>query len=277
MLHVLSYQIADSIDIKAYRTAFKEGLYHYDADELFYRGGDGERSRGRDGEGEGGTGETFVYVFKYGVVCFCNFTDDEVKEFLDRIVPYSKNLFELKLSEEFEVETNARENKFGYNKIEIVKPDIEVLRLIMLNVSQSVALDYYSEQTNLLLEETNYHTLSLERRGRLDISGTNLKKYIGKTLNLKNRIAENLYIFDSPPETWEDEDLNRMDLGLKRTFDLQERFRDIREGLEIIKENLELFKDLLQYRNSTFLEWIVIILVALEVLNLLIDKIFKLM
>lgn len=275
MLHVLSYQIADSIDIKAYRTAFKEGLYHYDADELFYRGGDGERSRGRDGEGEGGTGETFVYVFKYGVVCFCNFTDDEVKEFLDRIVPYSKNLFELKLSEEFEVETNARENKFGYNKIEIVKPDIEVLRLIMLNVSQSVALDYYSEQTNLLLEETNYHTLSLERRGRLDISGTNLKKYIGKTLNLKNRIAENLYIFDSPPETWEDEDLNRMDLGLKRTFDLQERFRDIREGLEIIKENLELFKDLLQYRNSTFLEWIVIILVALEVLNLLIDKIFR--
>jgi required for meiotic nuclear division protein 1 len=261
MLHVLSYQIADNIDTKAFRTAFKEGLYHYDADELFYKTGE----------------ETFVYVFKYGVVCFLNYTDAEVVEYLKKIAFYCKGLFELKLSEEFEVEANARENKFGYNKIEIVNADIEVLRLIMLNVSQSVALDYYSEQTNLLLEETNYHTLSLERKGRLDISGTSLKKYIGKTLNLKNRIAENLYIFDSPPETWEDEDLNRIDLGLKRTFDLQERFRDIREGLEIIKENLELFKDLLQYRNSTFLEWIIIILVFLEVLNLLIDKFFKLM
>jgi uncharacterized Rmd1/YagE family protein len=69
--------------------------------------------------------------------------------------------------------------------------------------------------------------------------------------------------------------LNRIDQGLKRTFDLQERYRDVREGLEIIKENLELFKDLLQYRNSTFLEWIIIILVFLEVLNLLLDKIFK--
>jgi uncharacterized Rmd1/YagE family protein len=259
MLHVLSYQIADSIDIKAFRTAFKDDIYHYDADELFYKTGE----------------EAFVYVFKYGVVCFLNYAEGEIGTFLKKIAPYCKNVFELKLSEEFEVETNARENKFGYNKIEIVKPDIEVLRLIMLNVSQSVALDYYSEQTNLLLEETNYHTLSLERKGRLDISGTNLKKYIGKTLNLKNRIAENLYIFDSPPETWEDEDLNRIDLGLKRTFDLQERFRDIREGLEIIRENLELFKDLLQYRNSTFLEWIIIILVFLEVLNLLIDKFFK--
>jgi uncharacterized Rmd1/YagE family protein len=179
------------------------------------------------------------------------------------------------LSEEFEVETNARENKFGYNKIEIVSPDVEVLRLIMLNVSQSVSLDYYSEQTNSLIEETNSHTQSLERRGRLAISGQSLKMYIGKTLNLKNRISENLYIFDSPPETWEDENLNKIDLGLKRTFDLQERYRDIREGLEIVKENLELFKDLLQYRNSTFLEWIIIVLVFLEVLNLLIDKIFK--
>jgi uncharacterized Rmd1/YagE family protein len=259
MLQVLSYQIADSIDIKAFRTAFKEGIYHYDADELFYKTAD----------------ESFVYVFKYGVVCFLNYSETEIQAFLQKIAGFCKNAFEVHLSEEFEVETNARENKFGYNKIEIVKPDIEVLRLIMLNVSQSVALDYYSEQTNLLLEETNSHTQSLERRGRLDISGINLKKYIGKTLNLKNRIAENLYIFDSPPETWEDEDLNKIDLGLKRTFDLQERFRDIREGLEIIRENLELFKDLLQYRNSTFLEWIIIILVFLEVLNLLVDKFFK--
>jgi len=87
-----------------------------------------------------------------------------------------------------------------------------------------------------------------------------------------------IIIFRCRPDTaeaWEDENLNKIDLGLKRTFDLQERFRDIREGLEIIKENLELFKDLLQYRNSTLLEWIVIILVFLEVLDLLIDKIFK--
>ena len=259
MLHVVSYQIADSIDVKGFRSSYKEGIYHYDADELFYK-----------------TGElSFVYVFKYGVVCFLNYSEAERDVFLQRIASFCKNVFELKLSEEFEVETDARENRFGYNKIEIVAPDIEVLRLIMLNVSQSVSLDYYSEQTNSLIEETNSHTQSLERRGRLAISGQSLKRYIGKTLNLKNRISENLYIFDSPPETWEDENLNKIDLGLKRTFDLQDRYRDIREGLEIVKENLELFKDLLQYRNSTFLEWIIIVLVFLEVLNLLIDKIFK--
>ena len=259
MPQVVSYQIADSIDVRALRAAYKEGIHHYDADELFYKMDEG----------------CFVYVFKYGVVCFMGYPEKEAADFLERIVPFCRNIFERRLSEEFDVETNAKENKFGYNKIEITIPDIEVLRLIMLNVSQSVALDFYSEQTNLLQEETNSHTLNLERRGRLNISGAALKKYIGKTLNLKNRIAENLYIFDSPPETWEDENLNRIDQGLKKTFDLQDRYRDIREGLEIVRENLELFKDLLQYRNSTFLEWIIIILVALEVINLVIDKLFK--
>jgi required for meiotic nuclear division protein 1 len=259
MLKVLSYQVADSIDIKSLRAVYKEDVYFFDASELLYKTGE----------------QAFIYVFKYGVVCFLNYEAGAIAAFLERIAPYGKNLFDPSLSEEFEVDVNAGVTRIGYNKIELVGADIQTLRLIMLNVSQSVALDYYSELTDRLLEETNAHTQILERKGKLGISGKDLKKFIGKTLNLKNRISENLYVFDSPPETWEDEQLNKIDQGLKATFDLRERFRDIREGLEIIKENLNLFKDLLQYRNSTFLEWIIIVLVFLEVLNLVLDKLLK--
>src|SRR5206468_10232885 len=112
----------------------------------------------------------------------------------------------------------------------------------------------------------------LENKGRLDISGKNLKQFIGRTLLLKNRIAENIYVFDSPPETWENETLSKLDNELKRTFDLQVRVRTIGEGLNIIRDNLELFRALLQYRNGNILEWIVIILILVEVLNLVVEK-----
>lgn len=171
------------------------------------------------------------------------------------------------------IEFLGKETLFGYNKIEITTSNPESFRLIMLNVSQSAALDYYYDVTRKLVLETNLQTQHLEKYGRLNISGRNLKKFIGRTLNLKSNISENLYIFDSPPETWEDEALNKIDIGLKKTFDLQLRFRNIQENLQIIKDNYELFKDIMQYRSSYILEIIVISLILMEVINVLIERI----
>jgi len=255
---VISYQVADAIDVKGFCSAFKAELYYADPAELFFRTGD----------------DRYVYVFKYGAVCFLNYDDAGIAEILQQIIPFCKNIFVNKLTDEFLVETGAKEFRVGFNKIEVPSANIDVMRLVMLNVTQSVALDYYEEQTSKLLTETNYYTQKLENRGKLGISVPKLKKYIGKTLLLRNRIAENIYVFDSPPETWENESLNKIDAGLKRTFDLQVRVRVIQEGLSITKDNLELFRALLQYRNSNILEWIVIILILTEVMDLIIQKLF---
>jgi uncharacterized Rmd1/YagE family protein len=259
MLQVLSYQVADSIDLKAVKQAFKSTLIYSDSSELFYETAPGQ----------------FVYVFRYGVLSFYNYEAVNISSFFQFVQPFCKNYFsETIITEEIQVETGVKENKISYNKIEIIQADRETIRMIMLNVAQSVTLDYYTDLTEKLLEETNHHTQLLERKGRLAISRHNLKKYIGKTLLLKNRIAENLYIFDSPPETWEDERLDKLHNDLKKNLDLQDRFRSVSDGLGIVKENLDLFKDILQHSNSTLLEWIIILLIAIEVINFLIEKFF---
>ncbi|RYZ20858.1 MAG: RMD1 family protein [Chitinophagaceae bacterium] len=250
ILKVQAYQVSDSIDIRAFRSVARAELYYSDADELFYRI-DPQR---------------FLYVFKYGVVCFLNCDTETIRLVLEQVQAGAKNPMSEPLNEDFIVETDAPENRISYHKIEVTRTDVEVLRLVMLNVSQSVALDYFSEHSERLLTETNRHTRHLEQHGRLSLSGRKLQRYIARTLMLRNTITENLYIFDSPPETWEDEELNRVDAGLKRNFDLQERFRFIAESLQIVKDNLDLFRDIMKYRHSNTLEWIVIILIAIEVL-----------
>jgi required for meiotic nuclear division protein 1 len=255
---VISYQIADAIDLKQFVSIFKADLAYNDPAELLYRMDT----------------DQYIYVFKYGAVCFLNYNPVSISEFLQLIKPYCKNLFKESLTDEFLIETGARELRVGFNKIDVPSASMDVLRLVMLNVSQSVALDYYEEQTTKLLSETNQFTQRLEDKGKLNIGGKKLKQYIGRTLLLRNRIAENIYVFDSPPETWEDERLNKIDSDLKRTFDLQVRVRSIHEGLSIIRDNLELFRGLLQHRNSNILEWIIIILILVEVLNLFITKLF---
>ena len=227
-----------------------------DSDELFY-------SSAKD---------KYVYLFHYGMVSFFNYSKDEIEEALQQIKPYCDTYFSDKISEEVTVE--IKQHTLQVNFESVVLPDFnsEMIRLVMLNASQSVALNQYSEITEELLIETNKHTKYLENKGKLDISGNKLKRFIGKILNIKNKISENLYIFDSPDITWEDELLNKLNLELKQTFDLKDRYHVIHDRIDIIKENLELFKDIMDHRESSRLEWIIIILILVEVVDMFILK-----
>ena len=176
MQKVISYQIADAIDVKGFASVFRADLYYSDPAELFFKTGT----------------DHYVYIFKYGAVCFLNYDDAGISQVLEQILPYCKNVFANKLTDEFLIETGAKELRVGFNKIEVPSANIDVMRLVMLNVSQSVALDYYEDQTNKFLTETNYYTQELENKGKLGISGIRLKKHIGRTLLLRNRIAKYL-------------------------------------------------------------------------------------
>ena len=48
----------------------------------------------------------------------------------------------------------------------------------------------------------------------------NLLTYIGKVLNLKNSIVDNLYVLDDPNLVWDNEDLNLPNRHLKVNFDI---------------------------------------------------------
>jgi len=249
-------QIADVISIRDCKKNFDSKLLFFDTDELFY-----ERFKGQ-----------YIYIFKYGVICFYNISKDTVEQICNEILMYGKNLIREEISENIDIVIGGEPNMVSYGMVTLKEFNVESIRLVMLNVSQSVALDNYTNISEQILEDTKIHTTYLEEKGRLDISGKNLKKYIGRVLNIKNKISENLYIFDSHDVTWDDETLNKLDQDLKRVFDLKDRYRSIHDQIEIVKENLELFKDIMFHKESSKLEWIIIILILVEVIDMFIIK-----
>ncbi|MGJ5642529.1 RMD1 family protein [Formosa sp. S-31] len=258
MFNVVAYQVASAINIRDVKSQLNLPLLFSDSDELFYQSKTNK----------------FLYIFQYGVICFFNLTLEEIELYMQMVRPFFKVPITERISEDITVELQENLLKVEFQSIILPALDLEMVRLIMLNVSQSVALDMYSELSENLLLETHKHTQFLENNGKLDISGNKLKRFIGKTLNIKNKISENLYIFDSPDSTWENEQLNRLNVGLKQTFDLKDRYRIIHDRIEIIKENLELFKDIMDHNESNKLEWIIIILILVEVVDMFIAKLF---
>lgn len=260
MFEVVAFQITGTLDIRQCRNILPLKVLFSSSDELYLRNGS----------------QKFVYIFQYGMVSFFNHNTTEIQDILQRLVPVTKQSSQAQLSETIEVEIASGQRKVSFNKVVLPNFDKEAIRMVMLNASQSVALDRYAAITEQLLEETNEHTKYLEQYGKLDIGGNKLKRFIGRILNIKNQISENLYIFDEPDATWENENLNKLNQDLKQTFDLKNRYRNIYERIEIIKENLNLFKDIMEHRESSRLEWVIIILILVEVVDLFVLRIFKL-
>jgi len=178
------------------------------------------------------------------------------------------------LRESFSVHSGAADLEFGFNEFSLPEISDDVLRIVMLHVGQSVALDYYESLADTLMQAPNQFIESLTKHGKLTASRKSVMKYIGQAMSMRSRIIDNLYVLDAPDMTWDNETLDRIDRGMKKTFDTVTRFRALEDQLEVVQTNLELFVELLQHRQSNLLEWIIIGLILIEVIKLLLESLF---
>jgi required for meiotic nuclear division protein 1 len=259
-MNIEAYQVAEVLNLKKFRTDYAGEPLISNNSELFYKQADNQ----------------FFHLLSYGVIIFAGFSALQKSEFLRFIKGYTEDETTLDFKDDLTVTVDtATPLSIRYSSVVISKLTDDALRIMMLYLGQSVALDYYETMSFEILNNTKKFTDELETRGKLKITRTNLLKFIGRTLNIKHSIIDNLYIFDAPEIVWENEYLEKLDEGLKRIFDLKMRYRDIDYRLKIVQENLTLFTDLLQNKESNRLEWVVITLILIEVIHLLVNQFWK--
>jgi uncharacterized Rmd1/YagE family protein len=258
-MKIVAFYIAEQLHLRRLKENYAGTLLLENPSELFYQV-DGER---------------YFYAFDYGAVVFANMSDTDVSKNLALLQQFADHPLPEKLRDDFEIRHQAgAQMDFGFDLLQVPLLSEDVIKIAMLNVAHSVALDFYSQRAHELLSEINHFTGQMELKGSISISRKNMLRFIGRTLNSKNRIVENLFIFDSPDLTWEDEYLDRVHRGLARTLETQTRFREIEYTFKVVEDNLSVFRELYLHRESSKLEWIIIALICIEVLDLIIGKIF---
>ena len=260
-LFIHAFQVSESLNIKKIKSDFKASIFFGSNSELFYYFEDKHR---------------YLYLFNYGVVVFCNYDEVSQSEFLRFLQPFSDKWLENHITEEYEIKLEVLEKK-AYVKNDFIALSVtayttEEIQIAMLNTGQSVALEYYEGLTDDMIAATKVYTMQLEREGKLKITKRSALRHIGSVLNVKNSIVDNLYILDDPAVVWDDEHLGFLNRNLKSNFDTNSRFKDLDYRLKVVEDNLKLFTELLQHKESARLEWIIIILILIELLNVLFRK-----
>jgi len=256
-MKITAFYIAEQLDLRRLKEAYAGTLLQENPSELFYRVDDDE----------------YFYAFDYGAVVFANMSDTDVSKNLALLQNFCAHLLPEKIRDDFEI-MHLPENPltFGFDRLVVPLMGEEVMKSAMLNTAHSVAMDFYSQRVHELLSEINRFTTEMEMEGSISISRKNMLRFIGRTLNSKNRIVENLFIFDSPDTTWDDEYLDKIHRGLARTFELQIRFKEIEYTFKVVEDNLSVFRELYLHRESSKLEWIIIVLICIEVFDLILGK-----
>ncbi|MDD3769857.1 RMD1 family protein [Sulfuricurvum sp. IAE1] len=137
------------------------------------------------------------------------------------------------------------------------------LNVIALAVSQSVGLEKYEKRLNSLFAQSrriveSIHTYSFTRRSRL-------MQFAKRLALTRHDMVSNLLLLDKPNILWDNEEAEALYTRIAFILELYDRHETALSKLSQIKEDVMLVMDIINHKKSEFLEWIIIVLIAFEI------------
>jgi uncharacterized Rmd1/YagE family protein len=219
--------------------------------------------------------DSFLFVYNYGSVVFFNVAEDLQEKELSSIQEYrvpsdqgrATDMFLLEVQDpSLAPQTTAPGNKVFFDRVVVSNLSYEIVKIVCMLLAESTALEYYENLIENLLVKTNAFSKTLRRQGRMLESTEDLIKFIGLCMDTKQEIISNLYIVDSPDETWESVELDKMHQELKTMMEIDVRYRALEYKIKIIQESVDVIVDLSKSKRETLLEMIIILLITFEII-----------
>jgi len=218
-----------------------------------------------------------TYVFSFGSIVFLNFDDKDVKSFMDYIKKIEKNLKEVYKDyfDDYSLIIDPEEElSINYNYMNVPKLDNLYSEIIAIVLAKSTALSRIENAIDILYDKIE-NIINYLKKGYLKISNEVLAKISGEILSLKYNTVSYIMLLDKPDITWYDENSEKIYSSLEKIFELKDRYGKIHEKTEFLLNIMDTFANLTNTRRSTRLEWIVIILIFVEVIFMMITYFWK--
>jgi uncharacterized Rmd1/YagE family protein len=216
-----------------------------------------------------------VCLFSYGCVTFWDLTEKQAKEFLQTLKQFENgsiephyHLFDYKIDIEYKVSQDiiTLSNQMP----------IEMQKLaVSYGISQSMKLSVFESRIDSTIDQTRYIPEELARTGRISMSRKQLSKQIGGLFLERNSINLHTDILDTPGFFWDHPEYDPIYIMTIKDLDLKSRTAVLNTRLDIIRELFDVLKDALNNRHATMLEWVIIILISIEVVISLFAHFYK--
>jgi uncharacterized Rmd1/YagE family protein len=216
-------------------------------------------------------------LFKFGAAVFFNMTPIEEESLVRGLERRILGPLEEREVESALVVAAADEDNLLNNSgaIQVKSTDPDRLLLVGEALAVSVALAYDERRLSTAFDKIEPLAASLIKRHLPAGPKSAMLEQIGEALLIQKRLASRVDLDEKPDVLWDHPELERLWAKLVDEYDLPARARAVERKLAVIRETADTVTGLISTRTSHRLEVLVIVLIAIEILLALFDRILK--
>lgn len=220
-----------------------------------------------------------VFLFDYGVVVIWGMSLAHEQRFLKDIAK-----FELEKLDPDDVETECfnfyytREYQARiYNDFITLRDKGNYMTKLAIShaLAQSVKTSLFEELIASTVDACKDIPTQIALAGKIALSQTQINMQIGELFILRINIHLNGSVLDTPELFWVEPHLEPVYQAVRSYLEMDQRVGLLTERLDVIADLLAVLKDQLSHGHGEMLEWIVIVLIAAEILvaaiNIVVD------
>ncbi|RAK97202.1 YagE family protein [Aspergillus ibericus CBS 121593] len=220
-----------------------------------------------------------VFLFDYGTVVIWGMSPAHESRFLSDISKFAASILS---PEDTQVENfnfyYAREYQARiYNDfISLRDPRNHMIKLAISHaLAQSVKTSLFEDLVSETISNTAPLPAQIAKTGSVNLTRRQINMQIGELFILRINIHLQGSVLDSPELMWAEPQLEPVYQAVRSYLEMDQRVSLLTERLDVIADLLAVLKDQLTHRHGEYLEWIVIVLIAAEILvaaiNIVVD------
>lgn len=214
-----------------------------------------------------------IILFNYGVYICWNVDFENTKFFQDYINEYSIESVEQPIIEQLSYTVS---DKFEINFDQVILDEDSILAKIAVatTLAQNIKLIEFEEKIETTVQENSKIPMELATSGKISLNKKETAKKIGELFLVKSRTNLHYDLLDTPEFFWEYPQYEYYYDKIAKYLDIKSRIEVLNKKVEVIQELLDMLSNEQNHRYSSFLEWIIIVLIAVEIVMGLWEHIF---
>jgi len=219
-----------------------------------------------------------VFVFPYGVVVIWEMVDStEDAAVLAALRPFQRTPLPEAEYDGFRFEYDGETPRMSRDVItlperasadEDERRSEEILERLAVShaMAQSVRLTCFEESVQKTVAATRHLPEEMARDGMISKSRADVSRYMGRLITDRHAVFLYADVLDIPEFFWENERFEPQYRIAERYLELRQRVEVLNRRVEVVRDLFELLGQELQFRHSSKLEVIIILLITFEIL-----------